>query len=302
MRLSSDSLFHYKHSKDIFKLILKNGFRHNMWPESHPYKNSIQNNFIVCFCDILPGQASYHRLCYGDFSIGLSKEWGIKNGVTPVRYVHQNSCGTDAEYIEFKSRVRVIAENTKFDPATMAVDIMISCLAEPIAGNFGFPVSGLLESGSMIFKKECGKWEELVHNELELKSNGEIFKRSIIVHFEKLNMLLRELEKRDSLLRIYQDNFQHPVSGDHKNKILYDEREWRSVRYVSNIDEKSDPGLAKRSFDSKYLPENYNLKFSHSDIDEIRVATFEEAKEIDTFIKNEPTLASGIDHNKIKIW
>jgi len=73
MRLSSDLLFHYKHDFEVVKLILQNGFRHNLWRESLPYKGAMQENFFCSFCDILPEQASHHRIVYGEYAIALKK-------------------------------------------------------------------------------------------------------------------------------------------------------------------------------------------------------------------------------------
>lgn len=35
---------------------------------------------MVCFCDV-----------YGHYGIGLTKEWGIRNGVSPVLYPYDQS-------------------------------------------------------------------------------------------------------------------------------------------------------------------------------------------------------------------
>jgi hypothetical protein len=46
---------------------------------------------MVCFCDLPLGLIKRHLKSYGHFGIGLSKDWGRKNGVTPVLYMHENS-------------------------------------------------------------------------------------------------------------------------------------------------------------------------------------------------------------------
>ncbi len=67
-KLSSKYLYHYKRDIDIVKEILKKGFRYNLWGENIAFHNSIQFNFIVCFCDILAEQAGYHRECSGTYA------------------------------------------------------------------------------------------------------------------------------------------------------------------------------------------------------------------------------------------
>lgn len=100
-RLSSDSLYTYSSFENI-KLILENGLRHSLNTEKYPYKEFEHKNFIVSFCDILPTQVEYHRSIYGKYGIALSKEWGIRNGVTPVRYIHENSRGAQEKYTKLK--------------------------------------------------------------------------------------------------------------------------------------------------------------------------------------------------------
>ncbi len=46
---------------------------------------------MVSFCDIPLSQIKEHIENYGNYAIGLSKEWGIDNGISPVLYVHKNS-------------------------------------------------------------------------------------------------------------------------------------------------------------------------------------------------------------------
>ena len=107
-RLSSKYLFHYKKDIGIVELILTNGFQHRMWDEKVIFRDSSQQNFVVCFCDILAEQAAYHKQYYGNNAIVLTKEWGIRNHITPLRYVHANSTGQFAEYIKLKNINREI--------------------------------------------------------------------------------------------------------------------------------------------------------------------------------------------------
>ena len=46
---------------------------------------------MVSFCDIPLSQTIQHMDVYGSYGIGLSKEWGISNGVCPVHYTYPNS-------------------------------------------------------------------------------------------------------------------------------------------------------------------------------------------------------------------
>ncbi len=46
---------------------------------------------MVCFCDIPLSHAKVHMKRYGKYGIGLSKDWGIKNKISPVLYAHNKS-------------------------------------------------------------------------------------------------------------------------------------------------------------------------------------------------------------------
>lgn len=46
---------------------------------------------MVSFCDIPLSLIEEHRKVYGDYAIGLSKEWGIRNKLNPIFYYVENS-------------------------------------------------------------------------------------------------------------------------------------------------------------------------------------------------------------------
>jgi hypothetical protein len=43
---------------------------------------------MVCFCDLPLSLIKKHLKEYGSFGIGLSKAWGMRNGLAPVIYTH----------------------------------------------------------------------------------------------------------------------------------------------------------------------------------------------------------------------
>ncbi|GAB3886065.1 abortive infection system antitoxin AbiGi family protein [Spirosoma agri] len=53
---------------------------------------------MACFCDIPLSQIRNHIDMYGSYGVGLSKEWGRRNGLNPVFYVQNNY--TLVEYIK----------------------------------------------------------------------------------------------------------------------------------------------------------------------------------------------------------
>lgn len=46
---------------------------------------------MTCFCDLPLFLIKKHLQRYGPFGLGLRKEWALKNGITPVLYVHSHS-------------------------------------------------------------------------------------------------------------------------------------------------------------------------------------------------------------------
>ena len=46
---------------------------------------------MVCFCDIPLARITEHVLFYGDYGVGLTREWALRNDLAPVLYVTPNS-------------------------------------------------------------------------------------------------------------------------------------------------------------------------------------------------------------------
>ena len=100
MKPKSNALFHFTKSSETLKSILKGGF----WPryclEDVSWLGYEQFTFVaypmVCFCEIPLSRISDHVDFYGDFGIGLTRQWAEKNGLNPVFYVSGGNVITDA--------------------------------------------------------------------------------------------------------------------------------------------------------------------------------------------------------------
>ena len=93
MNISANTLFHF--TKDIQTIIniLETKFYPRLCLEEtvipkFPFRLAIP---MVCFCDIPLSQITEHTSRYGYYAIGIKKDWAIKQGVTPILYVHDNS-------------------------------------------------------------------------------------------------------------------------------------------------------------------------------------------------------------------
>lgn len=305
-RLSSKYLYNYKSKIDVIKLILKNGFRHNMWEENVIFRNSKQQNFIVCFSDILKQHSDYHQKCYGGNAVVLMKDWGIKNGVSPVRYIHKNSIGIYEDYIKMKNINREIRDKNiaPENSYQFAYDYLAFSLAKDLGHLSRTSIEGSRNVNPALddFMKEFDS--EFDKLELFLKGNNslQLFQKYINSIGNRIIELHNELEKRDAFLRIYQDDFSCPTGTVITNKILYDEREWRSIKYINSDDFKKNPSEYYDAISKGYLPERYNLLFDSNDFVALLVSNTIVKTELQNFLENEITLLSKVDINKIKLF
>ncbi|HAS6258658.1 TPA: hypothetical protein RQK60_004579 [Vibrio vulnificus] len=134
MKPKSHTLFHFTKSRDTLKLILKNGF----WPryclEDVEWMKVGNTKFaafpMVCFCDIPLSRVDEHVKFYGEFGIGLTKEWAVKNGLSPIQYVSSNSDVPSA----YQKLINVLSSNTDTKSGWDYLRYLTS-YCKPIEGN-----------------------------------------------------------------------------------------------------------------------------------------------------------------------
>ena len=101
-RLSPDSLFHFTPSlNNLLGILDKTFYPRYCYENFELYRH--MTKFIewvqiidaalpmVCFCDIPLSQLMSHIEIYGKYGLGMSKEWGIREGLNPVVYFNKNS-------------------------------------------------------------------------------------------------------------------------------------------------------------------------------------------------------------------
>lgn len=95
MRPKSNTLFHFTQSPETLKQILLGGF----WPryclEDVGWLGYDKHDYVaypmVCFCEIPLSRISEHVDFYGEFGIGLTREWAETQGLNPVFYTARSS-------------------------------------------------------------------------------------------------------------------------------------------------------------------------------------------------------------------
>jgi len=94
MPISTNSIIHYTDSFEKLGLILKEGLGVKYCAESLKITGSSSSNAahpMISFCDIPLSQSYKHFDAYGNYGIGLTKEWANEKGVNPVLYMEPNS-------------------------------------------------------------------------------------------------------------------------------------------------------------------------------------------------------------------
>jgi hypothetical protein len=269
LRLSSDYLYHFKKDPGVLRLILRHGFRHSSWQETLPFFDIKQHTFTVCFCDIRPQDTADHRRCYGQNAIALTKDWGVRNDISPVRYVHRTSPGATQDYITQKTFYRSVRKLADAQPDKALLHYLVHCVLDEA----GHLIDGDLEKTVAVSGRTRGLAQQAQQRiSKTLNDAAAAGVADDVVHLldllmDRIHALHNELEKRDSFMRAYTEDFKSPATGQViKDKILYDEREWRSIKFLDLSKTLQNPGLREESESQKFLQPDYNLKFEDSDV------------------------------------
>lgn len=91
MTISTSCLVHFTKQIDFLIEILKNGFKVSLCEEKLNFVDKLTPSLfyvpMVSFCDIPLSSVQEHTHHYGEYGIGLTKDWGIKKGISPVNYI-----------------------------------------------------------------------------------------------------------------------------------------------------------------------------------------------------------------------
>lgn len=225
--LSSKTLFHFTRDFKFLTNILKNGIYIRYSLETYGKLLKSKSELVLpmsCFCDIPLSQISDHTKKYGTYSIGLSKEWGVKNGLSPVLYAHS------------KSQTSNILNSLTSD-LTKMLDIEESDENRELLEDYGVSESDLdwYNSG----KKKAGSLIEKRNEELA----------SQLGHF------LKYIKPYEGL---------GYSNGKEFTKVrFYDEREWRYVPPKKLLEKVELKDIYKREFYTNPIKRRYiNIKLA----------------------------------------
>ncbi|HDY7832550.1 TPA: abortive infection system antitoxin AbiGi family protein [Vibrio vulnificus] len=141
MAPKSHTLFHFTNNKETLKLI----FNHGYWPryclEDIRWVNQVNAPYMafpmVCFCDIPLSRISEHVSFYGNYGLGMTKEWANANGLNPILYLasennlmaefralndHANGLGDASKVESAKCTMRHIYMHVKPADGTMLMN------------------------------------------------------------------------------------------------------------------------------------------------------------------------------------
>ena len=79
---------------------------------------------MVCFCDIPLSKINNHINTYGNYGIGLSKEWGYRNGISPLQYMYHNS-NTAKTFNEKRLLINSLLEKVNEDDLCSLRDLFL---------------------------------------------------------------------------------------------------------------------------------------------------------------------------------
>ena len=197
MAVSANTLFHFTSIKGLTGILSSSGF-FCQYSDEHfenilPSKSHYRFTYIpmTSFCDLTIMQLSndsVYRKNFGDFGIGLTKEWGIRKGVSPVMYVHKESQQTKRLYRLIKA-VKDFRKRTNDDETIDSIEQeMIDSFKyiKPYAGNWQKKIK--YRKKIVFYNEREWRYSPLLHEHAVLSGVIKENKNEI----EKLNKTLRE--------------------------------------------------------------------------------------------------------------
>ena len=134
--VSSNYLYHFTSRLDTIKnILIDKAFKPFYCLERLDYLSVINEAEIpyemafpmVCFCDLPEDKQTMHRAKFGEYSISLSKEWGVKKLLTPVTYCSQRSLTSFSleMLIQHASDIKNVISDVQFNKLNNSLTILL---------------------------------------------------------------------------------------------------------------------------------------------------------------------------------
>ena len=149
--ISSNCLFHFTPKKEYLLNILEQTFIPRYSLENVRLSDSRMDGIfeagipMVCFCDISLSQINNHIKTYGNYGIGMTKEWGIKNKLNPIIYTNPDSNIATSIFKLAKDVYKALDENCNETSKAICDEYMNTL-------NFLKPYMGDFKRGEKIYK------------------------------------------------------------------------------------------------------------------------------------------------------
>lgn len=250
----------------IIENIELGGFRPSYCEEK--FNNEIVLIPMVSFCNI-PIRDVENYMYYGDYGLGFTMDWAIKNKLSPIIYVHENSDFLNLQNISIKSIPLAISEVV---------------LNEVVKNSF----RSFTENDSIYF------FTKFVTN----------LNRSNVRYSQ-----FTKFWKNEVFFKITHEVFEGELPNEPIIINSYNEREWRYVPFLDNQDfdeiiyqkkvgeDKVNPKYTKFKDNTKkphFTEEKHMLKF---DLDDLKYIIVKSASEIVEITK---VLSEKYDENEVQ--
>lgn len=257
MNISSNLLFHLTDKIETLKSILSDKFYGSFCIETLHFDNTEDKLFVpmISFCDI-PLVILSNKTKYGEFGLGMTKEWGIKNQLNPVLYVEKKS-----------SLSHSIVQSSI--GSHLLLDIL-----EPELDKIDSELDKMIEAqnnNSLDIAKFKGVYDETIRQR-------QLY--NVVAHIRYSLCFTKHYS--DDLVR---NNITTP------NYKFYDEREWRYLPKLgspifNSIRSLDDYNNWRSQTENKPILNDVSLSFNYQDIEFILVEKKSDEDKIREFIKS----------------
>ncbi|WP_138269566.1 abortive infection system antitoxin AbiGi family protein [Anaerofustis stercorihominis] len=192
---------------------------------------------MKCFCDIHLHMVSKHKEEFGDYAIGLTKEWGVRNGLQPIIYCNKNSSYVKSikisydSFNRFKDEFREDRNNSKIIN-DMAESFNQSLkLLKPMFGK-----SNKTKKEKFFTDEQEWRYIPNIQNDLHLK---EVFSYNFFQEKDKFERYNKKLKEKKYAIKFEYNDVRYIIveSETHKNTLI------NSIVNIKDISDKEKYNL-----------------------------------------------------------